>query len=426
MQDIRKFGDIGKFKIYKPGDVLFLQNALGDCMYIITKGTFGVYINSFTDFPTKVAEIPAGAFLGEMSVIDGSPRSATIVSEEQGMAVAIDKEHFQTLLTENPDIAAKILKTLSDRAESTAKLAREKGNTVQDLPPELQNPAQNPETDFDTMIFLAGRIRELNEMLNPKKEVKEIEIKQTVKMATLLPRGHERYKQIDKFDNSKLLSNSDCVCPYCGKGFKGRVPMFSRLEEKEKTGDFRVIHRNMNVLFYTNIVCPNCNYCDTYQEMLKEPAPLRTLKATGNQFLNSEGFTGYEGEFTHSLHEAILSYYLNIECLKQVPASELRAGKAWQRLYWLYSDIGEKRWAVYAATEAYNKFRKFLNISGDTLGGEDFMTVNIIMAELSAALGNTDEARAHFEENTKLSGYQTHDLAKKSIQRIRELRGESS
>lgn len=424
MENIRKFGDIGKFKIYKPGEVLFLQNALGDCMFIITKGTFGVYINSFTDFPTKVADIPAGAFLGEMSVIDGSPRSATIVSEEQGMAVSVGKEHFQTLLAENPDIAEKILKTLSGRAESTAKLAREKGNAVEDLPPELQNPVQNSATDFDTMIFLAGRIRELNEMLNPKKETKEIEIKQNVKMMTLLPKGHERYKQIDKFDNSKLLSNSDCVCPYCGNGFKGRVPMFSRLEEKEKTSDFRVVHRNMNVLFYTNIICPNCNFCDTYQEMLKEPTPARTPKVSGNQFLNAEGFTGYEGEFTHSLHEAVLSYYLNIECLKQVPGSELRAGKAWQRLYWLYSDFDEKRWAGYAATEAYNQFRKYLNLSGESLAAEEFMTVNIIMAELSIALGNKEQACTHFEENMNVPGNQTHDLAKKSLQKLRELRGE--
>ena len=422
MHDIKKLGSIGKFKIYKPGEVLFLQNALGDCMYIITKGTFGVYINSFTDFPTKVADIPAGAFLGEMSVIDGSPRSATIVSEEQGMAVAIEKEHFRDLLKYNPDIAEKILKTLSGRAVSTTNLAREKGNTVEDLPPELQNPVRNPETDFDTMIYLAGRIRELNELLNPKKEVKKIEIKETVKMAALLPKGHEKYVQVDKLDNSKLLSNSDCVCPYCGNGFKGRVPMFGRLEEKEKTNDFRVIFRNMNLLLYTNIICPNCNYCDSYQEFLKDPLPLKTLKATGNQFLNNEGFTGYEGEFTHTLHEAIMSYYLNIECLKQVPESELRRGKAWQRLYWLYSDYGEKRWAMYAAQSSCSEFRKYLNHHGQSIATEEFMTVNIIMGELSLALGKKEEAKAHFEENTTIPGYQTHDLAKKSIQRIREIK----
>jgi uncharacterized protein (DUF2225 family) len=422
MVDYKRFGNIGKFKIYRPGDVLFLQNALGDCMYIIVKGTFGVYINSFTDFPTKVADIPAGAFLGEMAVIDGSPRSATIVSEEQGMAIAVEKEHFKTLLADNPDIAAKILKTLSERAVSTTNLAREKGNTVEDLPPELQNPVQNPDTDFDTMLYLAGRIRELNELLNPKKEVKEIEIKQTVKMSILLPGSHERLKHIDKFDNKKLLSNSDCVCPYCGNGFKGRVPMFARLEEKEKTRDFRITHRNMNVLFYTNIICPNCNYCDSYQEFLKEPTPNRTPKVTGNQFINKEDFTGYSAEFTHTLDEALLSYYLNIQCLKQVPDSQLRAGKAWQRLYWLYTDYNEQKWANYAAKEAYNQFKIYIDINGDTLVTEDYMTINIIMGELCVFLNRKEDAMTHFEKNTNISGYAAHDLTKKSIQRFRELK----
>ena len=171
MQDLKKFGKIGRMKIYQPGEVLFLQGAAGDCMYIVTKGVFGVYINSFTDFPAKVAEIPVGAYLGEMAVIDGSPRSATIISEEAGMAVAIGSEHFKDLLNENPDIAVKILETLSGRYESTAKLAAEKGSKVAELPEEFKSPEkQPPETYYDSMIYLAGQIRELNELLNPQKK----------------------------------------------------------------------------------------------------------------------------------------------------------------------------------------------------------------------------------------------------------------
>lgn len=74
MVDINSFRKIGRFKIFKPSEVLFMQNSLGDNMYIVLRGVFGVYINTFTDFPVRVAGIPEGAFFGEMSVIDGSPR----------------------------------------------------------------------------------------------------------------------------------------------------------------------------------------------------------------------------------------------------------------------------------------------------------------------------------------------------------------
>jgi CRP-like cAMP-binding protein len=86
MADLSLYRNIGKFKFYKPDEIVFLQNEIGDEMYVVAKGRFGVYINSFTDFPTKVAGITEDGFFGEMSAIDGWMRSATVISEEQGVS----------------------------------------------------------------------------------------------------------------------------------------------------------------------------------------------------------------------------------------------------------------------------------------------------------------------------------------------------
>ncbi|MCL1832768.1 MAG: DUF2225 domain-containing protein [Oscillospiraceae bacterium] len=410
-------------KIYQPGEVLFLQGASGDCMYIVTKGKFGVYINSFTDFPAKVAEIPVGAYLGEMAVIDGSPRSATIISEEQGMAVAIGSEHFKDLLNDNPDIAVKILETLSGRYESTAKLAAEKGNEVAELPEELKAPEkQPPETYYDSMIYLAGRVRELNELLNPQKKQEAIEIKKDVNAVKLLPNGHARIEGVDKYDNTKLLANYDCVCPYCGKGFKGKTPIFQRLEQNCVTEDFRTKFSNFDISMYNNIVCPNCNYCDFYQEFLKSCKPCRVPKVEGNQFTNDEGFVGFGDDFKHTYDEAILSYYLNVECLKLTPGTEFRIAKSWHRLYFVYCDLGEKTWSDYAASQALHYFNIYLQNDGENMKTDEYMTLNMLMAELNRELGKKEEAMACYEKNTNISGYQTHDLAVVSTRRFRELR----
>ncbi len=422
MIDISSFRKIGKFKIFKQSELLFMQNALGGNMYIVLKGVFGVYINSFTDFPVRVAGIPEGAFFGEMSVIDGSPRSATIISEELGMAISIEQEHFKSLLAQNPDIAAKILKTLSGRAEATAIKAREKGNTVADLPDNLKDPEQNPITDLDNMIGLAKRIRELNELLGVGEVKKDIEMKETLDMVTLLPVGHERFKEADDKDNSNILANWDYVCPYCKKGFKNKTPLLPRLIQKEKTIDQRIIYENFNILLYTNIVCPNCNFCDTYQEFSMDPIPLTKPTVNGNQFFNNEGFTGYTDDYKHTLDEAVLSYYLNIECLKQTPGSELRVAKAWQRLHWLYNDYGKNRLARNTALESFKVYSRYLEKNNSKLTAEEFMTINIILGEQCMFLGDTERAYEYFEKNTKVGGFTTHDLAVKSLKRIRDIK----
>jgi CRP-like cAMP-binding protein len=425
MDDLKKFGKIGKYRLYQPGDVLFLQGAEGDCMYIANKGTFGVYINSFTDFPAKVAELPVGAYFGEMSVIDGSPRSATIVSEEKGAAVAVDKEHFKTLLEENPDIAVKILETLCGRYENTSKMAAEKGKTVEVMPEEMKNPQDKPpETYYDSMIYLAGKVRELNELLNPARKQSVIELKTTVEAVTLLPKGHKRFSEVDDNTNPRIFSNTTCVCPYCGKEFKAKTPIFGQLALLRKTKDYREIYSNLNILAYTNLVCPNCNYCDSYQEFQKELRGFSKLKATGNRFVNAEGFTGYANEVTHTMDEVILSYYLCLECLKQIPGSELRMGKTWQKLFWIYGDLGDKGWEAHAAMRALENFQLFMLHDCDSLATDEFMTLNIIMGEINCQINRKVEAMDCFEKNTNISGYQGHELATSSVRRYREIRGE--
>ena len=114
MADIALLSKIGKVTPFDKNQVVFMQNDPGEQMYLALSGSFGVYINSFTDFPVRVAGIQNGLFFGEMSVIDGWPRSATIISEEDGRALIIDRAHFEQLLTADQTIAAGILHTLND------------------------------------------------------------------------------------------------------------------------------------------------------------------------------------------------------------------------------------------------------------------------------------------------------------------------
>jgi uncharacterized protein (DUF2225 family) len=398
-------------------------------MFIVTKGVFNIYVNTFADLPMKVADVTEGAFLGEMAVIDGSPRSATVVSVKQGIAISVDKEHFGDLLEQYPDTAEKILKTLLQRFESTAAIVRECGKTVPELPVELKTNIfsggdYDPKIAFDSMCFLAKRIRELNSQLQPRKEEIEICPSKNAVRLKLLPDGHGEFRERDSLDNSKLLTSCDFICPYCGENFKGYIPVFTRLQEKERTHDGRVVYRNFNILFYHNIVCTKCNYCDTYNEFRQKNETPLIKYVKGSLFPNEEGFTGYKDAFVHTFQEAVLSYYLNIQCLKQVPNSKLRIAKAWQRLYWLYCHYNttqHSKWALYAAKNAAELFEQFVDENKDILSSESVLNLNAILGELCAALGETDKARSYFKANTQVLGFLTHELAEKSSARLREL-----
>src|SRR5881409_856437 len=63
---------------------------------------------------TRAGE-PADEFFGEMSLLDGEPRSATVKAETDLRLLVIDRTHFWRLLKEVPGLTEKILVTLSRR-----------------------------------------------------------------------------------------------------------------------------------------------------------------------------------------------------------------------------------------------------------------------------------------------------------------------
>src|SRR5215470_12749422 len=61
------------------------------------------------------AQLHPGEFFGEMSLLDGEPRSATIVATTDLRLLTVDRSHFWRLLEETPDLIRRILTILSRR-----------------------------------------------------------------------------------------------------------------------------------------------------------------------------------------------------------------------------------------------------------------------------------------------------------------------
>jgi CRP-like cAMP-binding protein len=93
-----------------PGQFLFRQGDSGDKMYVLLEGDVEIVID---DFVLETAG--SGALLGEMALIDDSPRTASVVSKTPCRLAQIDRPRFHFLVQQTPYFATHVMKTLADR-----------------------------------------------------------------------------------------------------------------------------------------------------------------------------------------------------------------------------------------------------------------------------------------------------------------------
>lgn len=87
------------------GATLFKQGETGDAMYLIDEGRLGVYIaKEDSREPKKIGEIADGDIVGEMALIKNSPRSATIIAEAHTRMMRIDKDAFDRIIFQSPQM----------------------------------------------------------------------------------------------------------------------------------------------------------------------------------------------------------------------------------------------------------------------------------------------------------------------------------
>jgi small-conductance mechanosensitive channel len=100
---------------FAKGEAMTRQGAEAHSLYIITKGSAEVAI-SVAEAPRKtIATLHAGDFLGEMSLLTGDKRSATVVALEDVECYRLNKEAFHDILQQRPEIAEHIAHVLARR-----------------------------------------------------------------------------------------------------------------------------------------------------------------------------------------------------------------------------------------------------------------------------------------------------------------------
>ena len=97
----------------------------GDCsmkaLYLIASGTVQVYMTGIDGRETILSFLERGDFFGEMSLIDGEPRSASVRTVTDAQLMIIHREPFLTLIRQTPEIAMSLLSEMSKRLRKANK-----------------------------------------------------------------------------------------------------------------------------------------------------------------------------------------------------------------------------------------------------------------------------------------------------------------
>ncbi|MEB3298606.1 MAG: Crp/Fnr family transcriptional regulator [Candidatus Sericytochromatia bacterium] len=102
------------------GAIIFYEADPGTSCGVLMSGKIKIIVNSMHDGREHILGfLGPGDLFGEMSLIDGEPRSATAVSVETSEILLVSREDFLALLDRQPGIAPKLLLVLSRRLRQT-------------------------------------------------------------------------------------------------------------------------------------------------------------------------------------------------------------------------------------------------------------------------------------------------------------------
>ena len=115
-----------KIEPFAEGEIIVRQQEAGDSLYIITKGTCEVLLETQPHQFKQVAILKKGDFFGEMSLLTGEPRSATVRAIGDAEVIKIQKDIFSEILSANSGISEYLGQVLAERQQH---LARQVGDS---------------------------------------------------------------------------------------------------------------------------------------------------------------------------------------------------------------------------------------------------------------------------------------------------------
>jgi small-conductance mechanosensitive channel len=117
--ELRRLIEYGYRQLFPTGQIVCQENDPGDSFYIILSGSVEVFSQRTEKY---IATLHAGEFFGEMSLLLGTPRSATVRTLEDSILFVVSHNDLQQLLVDHQELADEIAQKLSERQQALRNL----------------------------------------------------------------------------------------------------------------------------------------------------------------------------------------------------------------------------------------------------------------------------------------------------------------
>lgn len=107
---------------FQPGQVIFRRSDPGGAIFIVASGEVEVFIEDSTGERIVFETVKAGDFFGELSLLDGDPRSASAQALQQTRALRVDRADLELLFARHPTAAMDVLGVIGRRLREADKL----------------------------------------------------------------------------------------------------------------------------------------------------------------------------------------------------------------------------------------------------------------------------------------------------------------
>lgn len=109
-RDLAKLGNAASEVVLDAGSTLMREGEPGDACWVVADGSLSVRRGRRT-----VNHLGPGDVVGEMALLYGGPRTATVTADERCVLLSLDRKVFRASLTHSPELALALLEEMSQR-----------------------------------------------------------------------------------------------------------------------------------------------------------------------------------------------------------------------------------------------------------------------------------------------------------------------
>ncbi len=104
---------------YEPGNVIVTEGEDGASLFLLVSGEVDVVTRGQGDEPLPLAELGPGDFFGEVSLLTGRPRTATITARDFVLAIELDRAALDDIAARHPEVRTVLERFYEHRAQDT-------------------------------------------------------------------------------------------------------------------------------------------------------------------------------------------------------------------------------------------------------------------------------------------------------------------